>query len=182
VQTAAGCDPRVGMLDGSNGGRASPTASSPDGEQGRLMRMLPSGYSPGVCAPVDAPKDALASVVCKRNTDSRGPGGRELHPPSRKSSLGSRFGQLSTRLENCHLPWKHPVTRTLAAKRHTQPRGRHARMQLPRRTRHRHLDHRGRPPSEPGPRRSSRTNNPGRPLQMVVSSLMTLTSLAHSAR
>ena len=41
--------------------------------EGRLMRMLPPGYPPGSCRPVDLPARATASVDCANNSDPGGP-------------------------------------------------------------------------------------------------------------
>jgi serine/threonine protein kinase len=53
---------------------AAPTSSAAPEAQNRLMGLLPSGYSPGTCAPESkAIPGALVSVKCGLNTDVNGP-------------------------------------------------------------------------------------------------------------
>lgn len=52
---------------------ATPIPTSRAGDEARLMQMLPPGYPPGSCEPVDAPESTLAQVNCARNIDPDGP-------------------------------------------------------------------------------------------------------------
>jgi serine/threonine kinase PknH len=51
-----------------------PSTPPPSDTQGRLLRLLPSGYPPGRCTPQSRPMPgALVSVKCGPNTDPNGP-------------------------------------------------------------------------------------------------------------
>ncbi|MBV9515094.1 MAG: hypothetical protein JO280_13810 [Mycobacteriaceae bacterium] len=52
---------------------ASPTTSGPSGASARLMSLLPDGYGPDACKPIDPVTDALATVDCQKNTETGGP-------------------------------------------------------------------------------------------------------------
>ncbi|MCV7219566.1 hypothetical protein H7I95_01315 [Mycolicibacterium elephantis] len=52
---------------------ATPIPTSRAGDEARLMQMLPPGYPPASCEPVDAPESTLAQVNCARNIDPDGP-------------------------------------------------------------------------------------------------------------
>jgi hypothetical protein len=43
------------------------------GASAKLMTLLPDGYGPGACKPVDPVTDALATVDCEKNTQPGGP-------------------------------------------------------------------------------------------------------------
>lgn len=59
--------------------RTSTTRTAPSTTQGqtgasaRLMTLLPDGYGPGACKPIDPVTDALATVDCEKNTQTGGP-------------------------------------------------------------------------------------------------------------
>jgi len=77
-------------------GHTAPAAAQgdpvPGPNQARLMRMLPSGYSPGSCEPATTPPRALAKIVCTHNGDPAGPTAATytLSPKKR------RYGRFST--------------------------------------------------------------------------------------
>jgi hypothetical protein len=54
--------------------RAAPsTTSGQSGASARLLNLLPHGYGPGACKPIDPVTDALATVDCDKNTEPGGP-------------------------------------------------------------------------------------------------------------
>lgn len=54
--------------------RTAPTTTSGQtGASAQLMTLLPEGYGPGACKPIDPVTDALATVDCEKNTDPGGP-------------------------------------------------------------------------------------------------------------
>jgi serine/threonine kinase PknH len=57
--------------------RATPSTTGPttgpSGASARLMTLLPDGYSPNACKPIDPVTDALATVDCEKNTNPGGP-------------------------------------------------------------------------------------------------------------
>ena len=75
--------------------------------QARLMRMLPSGYSPGSREPATTPPRALAKIVCTHNGDPRRAHGGNLHPCRRKSVATAAFRRSPARLNHRHVPGKH---------------------------------------------------------------------------
>lgn len=52
---------------------ATPTPTSRADDEARLMQMLPPGYPPGSCEPVDAAENTLAQINCGRSSDPDGP-------------------------------------------------------------------------------------------------------------
>ena len=63
----------------------------PGPNQARLMRMLPSGYSPGSCEPATTPPRALAKTVCTHNGDAAGPTAATYTLVAEKASLRPLF-------------------------------------------------------------------------------------------
>ena len=63
----------------------------PGPNQARLMRMLPSGYSPGSCEPATTPPRALAKIVCTHNGDPAGPTAATYTLVAEKASLRPLF-------------------------------------------------------------------------------------------
>ena len=63
----------------------------PGPNQARLMRMLPSGYSPGSCEPATTPPRALAKTVCTHNGDPAGPTAATYTLVAEKASLRPLF-------------------------------------------------------------------------------------------
>ena len=87
-------------------GHTAPAAAQgdpvPGPNQARLMRMLPSGYSPGSCEPATTPPRALAKIVCTHNGDPAGPTATTYTLCRRKSVATAAFrrspaAQLSSR-------------------------------------------------------------------------------------
>ena len=66
----------------------------PGPNQARLMRMLPSGYSPGSCEPATTPPRALAKIVCTHNGDPAGPTAATYTLVAEKASLRPLFDDL----------------------------------------------------------------------------------------
>jgi hypothetical protein len=64
----------------------------PGPNHARLMRMLPSGYSPGSCEPAATPPRALAKTVCTHNGDQLAP----RRQPTHLSPTKLRYGRFST--------------------------------------------------------------------------------------
>ena len=120
--------------------------------QAHLMRMLPSGYSPGSGEPATTPPRALAKIVCTHNGDPAGPTAATYTLVAEKASLRPLFDD-PARLNHRHVPGKHSVARTLAPQRHAPASQRHAGVQ--RRPRGGHLDHRCQPARQRRPCRSS---------------------------
>jgi serine/threonine kinase PknH len=52
-----------------------PTTTTPGqtGASARLLSLLPDGYGPGACKPIDPVTEALATVDCEKNTNPGGP-------------------------------------------------------------------------------------------------------------
>ena len=69
-------------------------ARRPRPNQARLMRMLPSGYSPGSCEPATTPPRALAKIVCTHNGDPAGPTATTYTLVAEKASLRPLFDDL----------------------------------------------------------------------------------------
>ncbi len=58
----------------SPGGSSAQSTHSPDPSAlRRLQELLPPGYSPRTCSPAPAPEEALATLVCGKNSDAGGP-------------------------------------------------------------------------------------------------------------
>ena len=76
-------------------GHTAPAAAQgdpvPGPNQARLMRMLPSGYSPGSCEPATTPPRALAKIVCTHNGDPAGPTAATYTLCRRKSVATAAF-------------------------------------------------------------------------------------------
>jgi hypothetical protein len=53
--------------------RTTPSTTGPSGASARLMSLLPDGYDPSACKPIDPVTDALATVDCQKNTNPGGP-------------------------------------------------------------------------------------------------------------
>jgi len=102
----------------------------PGPNQARLMRMLPSGYSPGSCEPATTPPRALAKIVCTHNGDPAGPTATTYTLRRRKSFATAAFRRSPARLNHRHVPGNHSVARTLAPQRHAPASQRHAGVQL----------------------------------------------------
>ena len=66
----------------------------PGPNQARLMRMLPSGYSPGSCEPATTPPRALAKIVCTHSGDPAGPTAATYTLVAEKASLRPLFDDL----------------------------------------------------------------------------------------
>ena len=66
----------------------------PGPNQARLMRMPPSGYSPGSCEPATTPPRALAKTVCTHNGDPAGPTAATYTLVAEKASLRPLFDDL----------------------------------------------------------------------------------------
>ena len=139
----------------------------PGPNQARLMRMLPSGYSPGSCEPATTPPRARQNCLHAQRRPRRAHGGN-LHPCRRKSVATAAFRRSPARLNHRHVPGKHSVARTLAPQRHAPASQRHAGVQ--RRPRGGHLDPRGQPARQPC-RSSWAGAQPALP--MVVGALLT---------
>jgi serine/threonine-protein kinase len=52
---------------------APPTTAGQTGASARLLTLLPDGYGPDACKPIDPVTDALATVDCDKNTEPGGP-------------------------------------------------------------------------------------------------------------
>ncbi|MCV7282557.1 hypothetical protein H7J88_23255 [Mycolicibacterium flavescens] len=61
-------------------------------ESAQLLRQVPKGYPAGSCEPVDPSEDALAQVVCERNTDPGGPVSATYTLVGDRSALDAGFG------------------------------------------------------------------------------------------
>ena len=66
----------------------------PGPNQARLMRMLPSGYSPGSCEPATTPPRALAKIVYTHNGGPAGPTAATYTLVAEKASLRPLFDDL----------------------------------------------------------------------------------------
>jgi serine/threonine-protein kinase len=53
--------------------RTAPSTTGQSGAEARLMTLLPDGYGPGACKPIEAVPDAVATVDCQKNTQPGGP-------------------------------------------------------------------------------------------------------------
>ena len=114
----------------------------PGPNQARLMRMLPSGHSPGSLRTChDTATCPRQNCLHAQRRPRRAHGGN-LHPCRRKSVATAAFRRSPARLNHRHVPGKHSVARTLAPQRHAPASQRHAGLQLSRRPRGGHLDHR----------------------------------------
>ena len=122
-----------------------------------------------VTAPLSADERAPASRSCCCTAWAHG---GNLHTCRRQSFATAAFRRSPARLNHRHVPGKHSVARTLAPQRHAPASQRHAGVQLSRRPRGDHLDHRGQPARQRRPCRSSWAGaQPALP--MVVGALLT---------
>ena len=141
----------------------------PGPNQARLMRMLPSGRSPGSCEPATTPPRALAKIVCTHNGDPAGPTAATYTLSPKKLRYG-RFSTISRAAQPSSRARETSVARTPAPQRHAPASQRHAGVQL--RPRGGHLDHRGQPARQRRPWRSSWAGaQPALP--MMVGALLT---------
>lgn len=81
------------------------TTSAPanPADQQRLSGLLPMGYPPDACRPVDVPRAALAAVDCTENTDAGGPPSATYTLFGDQASLSSAFEDevSDARVVNC---------------------------------------------------------------------------------
>jgi hypothetical protein len=84
----------------------------------RLMRMLPSGYSPGSCEPAANTATRPRQNCLHAQRRPRRPHGGNLHTCRRQSFATAAFRRSPARLNHRHAPWKHSVARTLTPQRH----------------------------------------------------------------
>jgi hypothetical protein len=85
--------------------------AAPNADTKALLRLVPVGYPAGACEPVEAPKGALAQVICGDNADAGGPPTATYTLTGDKASLDATFNDLvaaATRV-NCPATFSHPV-------------------------------------------------------------------------
>ncbi len=71
--------------------RTTTTTTGQSAAETRLMSLLPDGYGPGVCKPVDAVTDALATIDCDKNSQTGGPDAARYSLFSDKATLDQHF-------------------------------------------------------------------------------------------
>jgi serine/threonine kinase PknH len=71
--TASSSKPPTSTKTRTTTSRTTPSTTGPSGASARLMSLLPDGYGPSACKPIDPVTDALATVDCEKNTNPGGP-------------------------------------------------------------------------------------------------------------